>query len=305
LPPFFDAPEDPLRERGGFTIAHYLTDGTVWRDYLWPAFRLAFGVGGAALAAGAIAGARRTPVLAVAAVVLVAVYFVTPYSAFGPEGRPVLAGASTRYALPALMACAVVAAHVRWAAPVLAVGALDGLRRGFDLPAEKVVLGVAAALVLLVVARALASRPRVALAAAALAVVALAAVARERANTQGYGRLDPTLAAIEQRAPSGHDVGVAGVWSPEGVAPVLPAFGPRLGNRVEYVGAFRDGMLRAYTREADFARAARRFDLIVLGRGIPPRPHVPEQDWAASAGFLPIAISPRLLLLARGVQSEP
>jgi hypothetical protein len=305
LPPLFDAPADPLRERGGFTIAHYLFDGGVWRDYLWPALRLSFGLGGGLLVLGALAGARRAPLLAAGALLLFAVYVVTPYSAFGPEGRPVLAGASTRYALPALMACAVLAAGVRHAAPLLAIGALDGARRAFDLPAGKVVLGVVLALVLLAAARSLAPRPRVALALAGVALIGVVTVARERANTQGYGRLDPALAYIEDRAPSGHAVGLAGIWSPQGVSPVLPAFGPRLGNRVEYVGAFRDGMLRAFTREEDFARAARRFDLIVIGRGIPPRPHVREQDWAASAGFLPVAVSPRLLLLARDVQSTP
>ena len=46
LPPLFDAPPDPLRELGGFTIAHYLFDGEVWRDYLWPAMRITFGLGG-------------------------------------------------------------------------------------------------------------------------------------------------------------------------------------------------------------------------------------------------------------------
>jgi hypothetical protein len=305
LPPLFDAPEDPLREAGGFTIAHYLTDGGVWRDHLWPALEASFGLGGAALAAGVLVGARRAPLLAAGALALLAVYVVTPYSAFGPEGAPVLASASTRYALPALMACAVVAARVRWAAPLLAIGALDGLRRALDLPAGKVVLGIAAALVLAGAVRILASRPRLALAATAVALAILAAVARERANTQSYAPLDPTLAYVERRAPSGHEVGLAGIWSPDGVSPVLPAFGPRLGNRVAYVGEFRDGMLRAFTREEEFAGAARRFDLIVIGRGAPPRPHVREQDWAARAGFSEVAASPRLLLLVRGVQSGP
>ena len=71
LPPLFDAPPDPLRELGGFTIAHYLFDADVWRDYLWPAMRIAFGLGGAMLVIAAAAGARRAPWMALTALGLV------------------------------------------------------------------------------------------------------------------------------------------------------------------------------------------------------------------------------------------
>ncbi|HVL95883.1 MAG TPA: glycosyltransferase family 39 protein [Solirubrobacteraceae bacterium] len=303
----FGAPPDPLRDLGGFTIAHYAGDATVWREYLWPALRAAFGLGGVALVAAAAAAAvagrrdRRVLLVAAAALLLAAAYAVTPYSAFGPEGRPVLAGASTRYGLPALMACAVLAARVRWAQPLLALGVLDGLLGAFDLPAGKVLLGLVLALAALAAARALAHRPRPAAAAVVAGLVLVVAVSAQRANRHGYAPLDPVLAHVEREAPAGRTIGLAGVWSPEGVSPVLPAFGPRLGNEVAYVGAFRDGMLRGPADAAAFARLARRFDLLIVGRGAPPREDVRELDWARRAGFEVVTASPRLVLMTRRV----
>ena len=297
LPPLFDAPPDPLREQGGFTLAHYLFEPDVWRDYLWPAFEASFGLGAIALLVGAAAAARRAPWFALAGLGLLAVYAVTPYSAFGPEGRPLLAAASTRYALPALMVAAALAARPRWAQPLLALGVLDGLRRGFDLGAGAVVAGVLLAGAAAVTAR----RPRAALAGAAVVALALLLVSAHRANRQGYGQFDPVLAALEARG-EGHRVGIAGIWTPDAVSPVLPAFGPRLGNRVEHVGRVREGMLRAPRDAEELAVGARAFDLVLVGRPQPPRP-AREEPWITAAGFRQVAQSPRLALYARGVPS--
>jgi hypothetical protein len=307
----FSAPRDTLRELGGFTLAHYLFDFDVWKTYLRPAFASTFGWTGAILAAGAVVAAALRPhgrVLVVLAgtVALTALYLVTPYSAFGPEGRPVLAAASTRYGLPALMGAAVLCAWAtrrRGVRPVLevllAAGVVDGVRRAFgDLSAAKMAGGIVVAAAAWWVVPRVRPRRLLAVAVAVLGVLFVVGVAH-RANRTGYAQFDPTLAWIEAHAPSGSRIGLAGVWSTDGVSPVLAAFGPRLGNRVEFVGEFRDHMLRAFTAPGRFTAGLRGEDLLIVGRGNPPGPAAPEETWALAAGWRPVAASPRLVLLRR------
>jgi hypothetical protein len=289
----FPAPPDPLREQGGFTLLHYATDFDVWRTYLQPAFSDTFGTAGLLLAGGAALAAvlrPRGPALAILAgtVLLAVLYVVTPYSAFGPEGRPLLAAASTRYGLPALMGCAVLTAWlgVR-AVPLLLIAVVAGLTQAFELPALKVVMGVTAAVVIVLLPR------RVLVPAALAAGLLVIAISAGRASDQGYGQFDPTLAWIEKNAPDGQRVGLAGIWTEGGVSPVLPAFGPRLGNEVEYVGEFREHMLRRHSAAPAFTRALGRLDLLVAGPG-------PELGWARAAGWSVVARSGRLTLLRRG-----
>lgn len=310
----FDAPRDVLRELGGFTLLHYATDWSVWDRYLLPVLGDAFGWTGVVLIAGALAAAGlrpRGPVLAVlaAAAVLALLYAATPYSAFGPEGRPILAGASARYGLPALLGAAALSAWAAGRLPgrartaaelVLALAVLDGLRRGFvDLSLAKALGGTLAVAGAVLAARRLRPHPR-ALAAATAAALLLGLVAvdatRRRANDTGFGRFDPALAWIEANAASGREIGLAGVWSTEAVSPVLAAFGPRLGNEVAYLGAFREGMLRELEDPGDFRRALAGLDLLVVGRGAPPAQAVREEAWARAAGWEPVAASPRLSL---------
>ena len=295
----FPAPPDPLRELGGFTLLHYATDFDVWNTYLRPAFAATFGTTGLLLAGGALLAALmrpRGPVLAVLAgtLVLTALYVVTPYGAFGPEGRPVLAAASTRYGLPALMGAAVLTAwladrHRPAVCALLAIAALSGARDAFELSFPEVVAGAVGVAVLAALPRR--ALPPVA-AAAALLVVAVSA---DRADDQGYGQFDPTLAWIARNAPAGHDVGLAGVWSADGVSPVLAAFGPRLGNEVAYVGPFDEHMLRRHTIPPGFTRHLQKFDLLVVGLTPPAR----EREWAREAGWSEVARSDRLVLLRR------
>jgi hypothetical protein len=98
---------------------------------------------------------------------------------------------------------------------------------------------------------------------------------------------------------SGKRVGLAGSWSNAGLSPVLPAFGPRFANTVQYVGASEQTMLRRYTGRAPFVAAVRRggYDVLVIGRGEAPGQSVPELRWARSAGWVPFAASPRLVAL--------
>jgi hypothetical protein len=292
----FPAPPDPLREQGGFTLLHYATDFDVWNTYLRPAFAHTFGTGGLLLAGGAVLAAALRPrgqALAILAgsLLLAALYVVTPYSAFGPEGRPLLAAASTRYGLPALMGAAVLCAWLAGRHRVLphlllVAATLSGAADAFDLSAGKILLGVVAATILALLPR------RVLAPAAVAATLLVVAVSANRANDQGYGQFDPTLAWIERNAPQGQRIGLAGVWSTGGVSPVLAAFGPRLGNDVEYAGEFREHMLRAYTTAPAFTRALEAFDLLVTGEGR-------ETGWARSAGWSVVAESDRLTLLRR------
>jgi 4-amino-4-deoxy-L-arabinose transferase-like glycosyltransferase len=291
----FPAPPDPLREQAGFTLLHYATDVDVWRTYLRPAFAETFGRTGLLLAGGAVlAGVLRPrgPALAVlaATLLLALLYAVTPYSAFGPEGRPVLAGAGTRYGLPALMGAAVMAAWLAgraWPAySLLVIATVSGLIAAFELGVATVAVGAVGVTILALLPR------RALLAVAAVASVVCVAVSADRANEQGYGQFDPAIAWIEDNAPSGSRIGLAGVWSPDAVSPALPAFGPRFGNVVEYVGVFDKHMLRRHDREAGFARAAAAYDLLLLGDGR-------ERAWAERAGWSAVARSDRLLLLRR------
>jgi hypothetical protein len=140
--------------------------------------------------------------------------------------------------------------------------------------------------------------PRAVAAAALVVAVAGAAVTANRLDGRSYAAADPVLGWIDAHAPAGHRIGLAGIWSVSGVSPVLPAFGPRLRNRVEYAGPFVAHMLRRYRGQAPFTARlrSRRYDLLVVGRGhgIPP-----EEGWARAAGFAPVVSSPRLALLRR------
>jgi hypothetical protein len=310
----FDAPRDTLRELGGFTLAHYATDTAVWRTYLRPAFSAYFSTAALVLAAGGLLALRRRGVaLGVAAAMagLAAVYAVTPYSAFGPDGQPVLAGVSTRYGLPALLAAAVAAAWAgtrlpRVAQPVLAVllllGLLDGLHKEYDptVSGAALIAGALGAAALAWVAR---RRWPVPVLCAVVAIGGLvgANAVRTRTNDRSYAAADPTLAWIDAHAPSGHRIGLAGGWSNDGISPVLPAFGTRFGNDVDYVGRFVGHMLRQEPGEAAFRAHLRagRYDLLVVGRGAPPKGPAREEAWARAEGFREVSASPRLALLAR------
>ncbi|MFL5895596.1 MAG: glycosyltransferase family 39 protein, partial [Thermoleophilaceae bacterium] len=108
----FDSPPDPFRKLAGFSIAHYATDFGVWRHYLLPALLRQLGWAAAAVALAALAGgawaaarlrrraspdAARVAVLALAAIGMAVVYTLLPFTAFGLEGRPLLAQANVRY----------------------------------------------------------------------------------------------------------------------------------------------------------------------------------------------------------------
>jgi len=335
----FGAPFDPIRACAGFAIADYLGSPGILRDYALPAYRENYAGGGLILALGWLAAVvaaigawrrrdatGRAGVLAAGAVavaLLAGVYAVTPFTAFGLVDRPVLIGANARYLLPALMVAAVLGAAVvprldRLRVPFEALAllaALDGVRRAFSEPAGQVLVvglgAVAAGLVAFGLLRARARSPRYWQGAAtgAAALVALAAVAlghdRQREFNEGrYESIEATTDWISRNAPEGRRVALAGVWGVDTISPVLPAFGPRLGNHVEYLGPTVDGQLREYESRERWAGGVRRgrFDLVLVGRGgygegCPvPGSDTDDDAWARAEGFRPVASSAHLTL---------
>jgi hypothetical protein len=314
----FDAPHDVIRERGGFTLAHYAGDGSILRTYVWPAFKLSYGFAPVVLAAGALGAAwlgRARRVLAAAALVaagLAVAYAVTPYSAQGVRGIPSDVSANTRYGVPALLVAAalsaVVAGRLGRARPLAeAVGvllALDGVRRAFHVPGHTIASTIVlAALVACAAwgARRLARRRWLApLIAAALLVLALAVGRRLDTHLDDSAwRGDPVLAFVRDHSGDGRRVGIGGLWPTTGVAPILPAFGARLDNRVVYIGPFVRHMLRQYSSGAPFVARLRRerVSLLILGRGFPHAiAQTREERWVRAAGMRLIARSPRFTL---------
>jgi hypothetical protein len=76
-------------------------------------------------------------------------------------------------------------------------------------------------------------------------------------------------------------------------------FGPRLRNDVRYVGPWIRHRLEQYTRPGPFRAALRdgRYELLLVGRGSPPKDVVAPERWALGAGWKPVARGPAMTLL--------
>ncbi len=313
----FDAPYDVVRAKGGFTLAHYAGDSSVWRTYLWPAFKDSFGLALFVAVAGSFAAVwlgrarRELLVLALVAAGLAIAYVLTPYSAQGPDGLPVQVSANTRYGVPALLVGVRVVRGRRRQARASAPGRRGGGRvpgdrrrparirragtRGRDDDRG---------------ARGAGRRRRGGPARARrtcggrrglLAVVFAGARRADTHLDDTAWRGDAVLAFVRTHADGGHRIGIAGLWTTAGVSPILPAFGHRLDNRVVYLGPFERHMLRQYTSPAPFLARLRRerADLLLLGRGFPrPVAQTREERWARAAGMHLVARSARFTLYA-------
>ncbi|HVL96602.1 MAG TPA: phospholipid carrier-dependent glycosyltransferase [Solirubrobacteraceae bacterium] len=317
VPPLFDAPRNALYAFAAHEVSDYLFDPAIWRDWYVPAYRSSFGVGGpllvlATLAAAAVALRRRAaaPALVAAAVVLIAlVYSRLPFGAFGPEGQPYLVGANARWLVPAVMGAAALAAWlaaaVPRARPLVEALLFAAVVAGVAQWAPEAGAGPLLAGALVVAAVALARRaPRPVLAATALALALLTgAVLRANGGPADYRPLEPTVRALLDRVPSGGAVGLAGTWDLHGLAPALAAFGPRLDNRVEYLGRERDHLLVQWRERKAFQRAVRRgaYDAVLIGTGIPARRggEEPHAGWVRDLGYREVARSQRLVLFVR------
>jgi hypothetical protein len=337
----FDAPPDLVREAGGRTILDYVLEPSVWANEILPRYEDALGISVLILALGSLWLAARIAVgldsdrLRMAGLVcgalLVVVYAITPYSAGGPEGLPQLVGPNSRYLVPALIVVAAVLASAasgkRRVAIAWGTACLAGVAHGIynsgtgslglvDLGIGEVAAGLAVGGVLALGAYAgsrLATRldkktRRTAIgglgAVAVLAGSLAGFVIQERFNDQRYVGADPVVSIVAQVMESPVRVGLAGVWTDSGISPILPAFGPRLENEVEYVGpVFREFQQR-YTSRHAFVDAVDRggFDFLIVGRGRPGLPTPPELIWADSAAWSLLAQSDRLRIYA--VSSE-
>lgn len=253
-----------------FSVAHYLTEPSVVRHWYLPQLRVDFGVLWPLFLALpvvvlVVALLRRTDsMLRIAAVTVVGgfvAYLVTPTTAIGPPGRPVLFGSNVRYALPELalgLALVAVVPRVRvWLPAVCALGAaltatylLEGA--GSSLHPVHRAEGVAVVAVLVAVAagarllRRRSARP--ALAIGALTGGVLVAVAALAYPVQQH--------YLQQRYAGGpwaftrglHDARIALVGFPL----QYPLYGDRLDNRVQYVA--QAGPRHAYD-DVDSCRA--------------------------------------------------
>ena len=300
----FDAPPDPIREKYGATIFDYITDFDVLGDVMFPAWKVTLSLPGLALVVGAAVclalGARavtrrREPAtvaplaLGAMAALLALAYTVTPDTALGPPGEPVLVGPNSRYVTPALLAAAAAGA---WAAgrlgraaivleALVAVGVLQGMREAFKLDRVEVLktlvgLAVVAAigwgLVRAVRAASGTRRTVLAAASAGLLVLGVVAVGHARQRDFNEGRYaqtgDVALDWVTANAREGKRIGLMGRWDVRAVSPIWPAFGPRIGNHVEFLGPTVDHQLRDHTSYEAFARdfERRRLDLLLVGR---------------------------------------
>jgi Dolichyl-phosphate-mannose-protein mannosyltransferase len=347
----FDAPPDTTRELAGFTILDYVGDWDPWwklegnpelRGFVldgivlqwWHALAAPALLILAGSAYGAVALVRRWPrlvhrrllgVALVSMALVIAAYVITPYTAGGPEGLPLLVGADSRYVVPALMIGAAVTAWAAgrpgWGTVLLGVLAIAAMAHGIhwagkgELSAAKLSVGnwiAAVGIVGVLALGAWALEPWVgrlrlrfsgAVAAAVigvpLAVVAVAAgqPLQQSFNDDRYAGNDPVLDAVQAAGP-GQRVGLTSVWTDSGIPPILPSFGPRFENEVEYVGPVVDEMQRRYGDRAAFTAALERggYDFLIAGLGrrelAPPR----EGDWARAAGWEPVVRSDRLEL---------
>jgi hypothetical protein len=330
----FPAPQHGILDRVGYTILGYLGKPSVLTHYVIPGMRKRLGVSGALVAVGLVAalastaprlrraGRAPTPAAAVwglglAALLITLLSAGTPGSAFGDRDMPVSASTTLRWLMPApLLAAALTAAwagssrRLRLPVELLALGAvIDGIHRGPPVSASSLLAGMLAAAMAggaawLVVRRPgrLAGAGRATVVATALgAVVALATAGRwdqQRFARHTCGLPEPPVAWISRHAPAGHRVGLAGVWSVNGLSPALCSFGPRLRNRAEFVGPVVGGLLREYADAPSFQSAVRRgrYDLVLVGRGQPPRPRGREEPWLRRLGFAEVSSSARLAL---------
>lgn len=324
----FAAPPDPVRAAVGFSLAHYIGDWEVLRRYVWPVFRSDFGVSGALIAIGAIgAGARwgnsrlrraarpaadaRIPLLLAGAVLTAVAYAVTPYTAQGLAGMPILVDANTRYLSPALVLAApllaLAAGRIGRLRPVLElallVSLLVDLHRYLTAPAGRLAVTAIALIAVgglaVVLARGRARRLLGYAAAVSIAAVAVAYHYQRVLARTPYAPGDPTVAYVLANAPAHTRIGITASWTAQGLVPVAPLFGPRFQNTVAYVGPWIQHRLEQYRTEAPFVAALRRrrYPLLEIGTGFPPAADPKEVRWASAAGYTFVTRSARLVLM--------
>jgi hypothetical protein len=244
------------------------------------------------------------------------IYLVTPYGAFGPEGRPFLASANTRYLVPALAVGAALAAWAidrlgPWRRPLLGLAAATAVAGSLTGGARAVALALGAALV----AGALAAERRGAelpgvvprpawlgRAAAALALVLAltgCAVRAERDSGRPAQGHRPLAVHVADRAAGGRRIALSRFWDYPDTLLAWDLHGPDVRNRVLHLGGVHKGSVDPPGTRAGFVAALERQrpDLLVVSRHGDPAPR--ELAWARAAGYRDVLADGRLLLLER------
>jgi len=331
--PVFPRPVAPLGINGAhayaehydFSLAHYLTDFHLLRHGIYPQLVRTFGAPGLLIVLGTlwtvvVAWRRRAGaplVLALAALAALVVYVVTPYTAQGPEGQPlVLAGA--RYALPGLMlgagACAWLAGTLRRPGLVLSALVLPALLQAFhedrtwdvafrNTTLVRVVVAAVALGSLALAARRLGRwRPGGAAVAAGVVLLGLVVVVGGRKVQTTFDKNRYRVAATSswiQTVPNRPiRIGIAGLpGKAVSYSVSFIAFGPRMRNHVSYIGPTRNHLLVDYRDRSAFteALARGRYDVVLIGP--PVHPSAPVLQWAQQAGWRPFVRDSRFTLL--------
>lgn len=108
----FSSPPFETVDRFGYSVADYLGDGTVWREFFLPGLHLDFGrfwwltLGLAAAGSLWAVFGKHEPLVRVLGIVGVLgsiAYLATPTTALGTKGRPLLFASNVTYLTPALM----------------------------------------------------------------------------------------------------------------------------------------------------------------------------------------------------------
>jgi hypothetical protein len=340
----FDAPRDALLQTYGSNLSSYVAAPGVVRHAILPAFRREFAAAGLMLFVGALVvvpvgwRSRRTHLAlltaALTSIGLFLLYTVTPFTALGRRGEPLI-DPNARYAGPALVVAGAVAAalvgrldrRVRIAFELAgAVAVFDAIVQAGELlrfpiddaltwrttaivttVAVAVAVAVGVAVLAVVVRARLAPRLGVAVA-IALTLVATSAGAtvvwrQQRVFAdQRYRQVDPVWDWVIDHAPAGVRIALAGAWHQatwqQIAPPSYPLFGPRLRNEVEYVGPVVRDRLHEYRSEPEFLTALQRgdFDLLVVGIDDTSTSDDDVVDWARRAGLEQLAASNRLAL---------
>jgi hypothetical protein len=282
----------------GYSVAHYLNDRAVIREYFHPGLEFFFGKAWIAILALAALGVILAVVLgpgtarvaAIVAIVALGAYLVTPTGAFGPPGHPYLFEYNVRYALPAvvlgLLALGISSIGRRWPA-LVSLGFLACLvvallgPRVWSLGTKDCAAAAAIALVVAAVVRVPFVR-RFGTVFAVVAVLVLAAAgysANKSYLRDRYHNVADSKGALyaSLQDQSGVRIGVIGTS-------LYPFLGPTFTNTVDYVGeteahhAFVDYTTCSAWRAA-VASGNYNYVVIETSAGNPPPPSL---AWAAT-----------------------
>jgi hypothetical protein len=298
----------PELQKFGFSVAHYLSDGTVIRQFFHPGLAFFFGKAWIAIlllaTLGVLIGLLKGPgmhrMAALVAVAATAAYLITPTGAFGPAGHPYLFGENLRYALPAvalgLLVLAASRAGTSWPVPAALaflaclVVTLFGPRMWASGRATAVAAGVASGVAVLLVRVPQVRRHGVTFAVvAAFGVVVLGYPANRHYLQDRYHVVMTPQEALYSslQDQEGQRIGVVGS------AALYPFLGATYTNEVAYVGEqqahhqFADAKTCEQWRSAV---AAGRYDYVVVevAQGNPPPPAL---AWTRSSSFAQVLVS--------------